>query len=311
VLLRAERARVAAPAVDAVALESAIAADMARMGHSAGLLPIRLREPAGQETVPAETMLDAANLPDYFERAVLDWCADPTIEDKRAAASRFMRRYSHTMAYAALVPLLHGVAFEVGIPRIRFIMSTHPGSSHMPMGVVLDLPGEIVGTDERRTGWPLTVTREVGLDELRALVVRNLVVDHLQVAIDRVIDAVQLAPAVLWTTVAEAVADVYEGYYEGADPATTAEEYARADADKAALLTSAALPGVPGRNPLRNLLEWETVDDPLLPRPVQVRKMCCVNFVIPGRPTPYCRTCGLLSREERATLWRDFVSKRG
>jgi hypothetical protein len=181
----------ATPVADAATLEAAIAASLGRMGHGAIQFPIVFRPPAGYEITPAATMLDAANLRGYFERAVRDWSPDPTIEDKRAAASRFMRRYITSVAIAALMPVLNGAAFDVAIPRARFIMSTFPGQPGMPMGIVLDPPDEIVGATDRRTSWPLTVTREVSLDELRALAVRNLVVDHLQVAIDRVLEVVQ------------------------------------------------------------------------------------------------------------------------
>ena len=33
-----------------------------------------------------------------------------------------------------------------------------------------------------------------------------------------------------------------------------------------------------------------------------------VNYVIPGRTPPYCRTCGLLTPEQRHGQWRDYVN---
>jgi len=294
---------------EAAGIEAAIAASMARMGHLVAEYPIYVRPPEGRETMPAATMIDTAHLRAYFERAIRDWSPDPTIEDERAAASRFMRRYVGSVAIAALVPVLNGVAFDVAIPRVQFVMSTYPGQSDMPMGVVLDLPAEVLGTADRPTPWPLTVSRFVSLDELRATAVRSMINDHLEPAIARVLEAVHLSPKVLWASVAEVVDLIYEGYFEGADPRTSTDEYARAEADKAAVLMVPQLPGIVGPNPMFDLLEWERIDDQRLPRPVHWRKVCCANFVIPGRPTPYCRTCGLLPAEERSRLWREFAAR--
>lgn len=288
--------------LDLAALGPAIAATLSRMGHLVQEYPILFRPPAGYEIVPAVAMIDTANLGRYFERAIRDWTDDPTIEDQRAAASRFMRRYLCSVVIASLVPLLNGIAFDVTVPRVRFVISQYPGQSNLPMGVVLDAPEEVLGATDRQVLWPIAVDRQVSLTELRARAVSNLIVDHVRIVIERVLEVAHVSPRLLWSTVAEAIEGVYEGYFERRDPATTAEEYARADADREAILLSPELPGVPGPSPVADLIGWETIDDPRFPRPVAYRRVCCVNFVIPSRPRPYCVNCPLLSYEERGRL---------
>jgi len=45
-----------------------------------------------------------------LERSILEWTDTPAVEDRRAAASRFLRRYCGTVVSAALIPLGSGVA---------------------------------------------------------------------------------------------------------------------------------------------------------------------------------------------------------
>ena len=51
---------------------------------------------------------------------------------------------------------------------------------------------------------------------------------------------------------------------------------------------------------------WETI--PGFKRPRQVRKICCINYVIPGRPEPYCRSCGIITRDERLMIWGRYAA---
>jgi ferric iron reductase protein FhuF len=122
---------------------------------------------------------------------------------------------------------------------------------------------------------------------------------NLAPAFDSVLRFVQLNPRVLWTTAAEQIELMYENAFEG----LSESEFAPFDADRRLLLFEERLPGRTGPNPLRDLLEWEYAHDPQLPRPLQVRRTCCVCYVIPGR-NAYCRTCGLISAEQRLALWR-------
>jgi hypothetical protein len=62
---------------------------------------------------------------------------------------------------------------------------------------------------------------------------------------------------------------------------------------------------------MRDLLFWEPSTEP--GHRVEVRRVCCANFVVPGRPDVYCRNCGLITPAERLAKWSDWRAsvKRG
>jgi ferric iron reductase protein FhuF len=280
-----------------VSLAQKIADDVARLGRFGAAYPIYLEPPAGYEIVDATDILSQANLRHFSERAITEWTQHPEQEDIRAAASRFMRRYCGSVAMAALLPLAHGVALDVALERISFLIRTE-----MPMGVVIDLAGVPIFTcAERPTHWPVTGECLDTLSGLRAAAVAGLIVRNLAPAFDAVLRFVQLNPRVLWSTAAEQIDLLYENASDG----LSVPEFAPFNADRNVLLFAAQLPGCDGPNPLRDLLEWEDAGDPQFPRPLQVRRTCCVCYVIPGRNT-YCRTCGIISAEQRLALWRSW-----
>ena len=83
------------------------------------------------------------------------------------------------------------------------------------------------------------------------------------------------------------------------------------DADRELMLFGDTLPGIEGKNPMKDLLAWDDFsDDPRFPRPRQVRTVCCANYVVPGRNPRYCRTCGLVSQEQRREYWDRFANDR-
>jgi ferric iron reductase protein FhuF len=280
---------------DHLALGNAIAAGVSRLGRLGAGYPIYLEPRDGYEIVPAADIVSPNNLQTFCERAITEWTEHPAQEDIRAAASRFMRRYCGSVSMAGLLPLAHGVALDVGLERVAFLIRTE-----MPMGVVVDLEGAPIYTcAERPTSWPVAGLRLESLNELRARAIDALFVRHMAPAFESVLRFVHLNPRVLWTTAAEQIDLLYENAFE----ALSESEFAPFDADRRLLLFEEHLPGWTEANPLRGLLEWENANDPLLPRPLQIRRTCCVCYVIPGRNT-YCRTCGLLSAEERLALWR-------
>jgi ferric iron reductase protein FhuF len=285
-------------------LQAAIDAAVARLGRFGGSYPIHLAPPVGHEVVPATETLSDERIRDFSERAILEWTDHPEEEDLRAAISRFMRRYCGSMASAALVPLAAGVALDVALDRISFLIR-----DDMPKGVVLDLGGgeRPIVSPERPTDWPLeaagvAVETVATVAELRRRGLENLVGANLVPAFERVLATVHVSPKLLWSTAAEQIDLLYDNAADGHDAAG----FAPFAADRTAILFGDALPGFDGPHPLAGLLEWETVLDPLFPRPLQVRRICCVNYVVPGRPGKYCRTCGLITPEERLAMWRSW-----
>jgi ferric iron reductase protein FhuF len=273
-----------------------IGASVARLGRFGASYPVYLERPHGYEIVSAKDLLSSSNLRSFCERAITIWTQHPEEEDMRAAASRFMRRYCGSMSMAALLPLAHGVALDVSLERIAFLIRTD-----MPMGVVVDLEGgrHSWTCTQRQTAWPVAGQRLQTLHALRARAMESFLVRNLVPAFDSVLRFAQLNPRVLWSTAAEQIDLLYENAFEQLSEA----EFAPFGADRRLLLFEEQLPGWSGPNPLRDLLEWETVDDPYFPRPLQVRRICCVCYVIPGR-NAYCRTCGLISAEQRLAMWR-------
>jgi hypothetical protein len=283
--------------VSASALGETLATGLQRFGRFARDHPVLVEAPAGVEVIRADRLLDKEFLRRASERAILEWTANPGEEDVRAALSRLWRRYCDSLGMAAVLPLASGVAFDFSFARCSFLMG-----EYMPYGVVVDLEGaELFTCGERPTTWPVQGTRLATVAELRARVQRSLFADHVQVAIDHVLDFVRVSPRMLWTTMAEAVDLAYDAGIDG----HSGEEYAPILEDREAMLFGATLAGVGGPNPMAGTLEWEAI--PGLKRPQQVRLVCCFNYVVPGRPEPYCRTCGIISRDERLMIWGRYA----
>jgi ferric iron reductase protein FhuF len=281
------------------ALGEAIASSVAPLGRFGASYPVYLEPPAGHEIVRAEDILASANLRTFCERAITAWTQHPEEEDVRAAASRFMRRYCGSVVTAALVPLAHGVALDVSLPRMSFLIRTE-----MPMGVVLDLDGaELFTCRDRPTTWPIRARELASTTELREQAIGSLLGNNLVPAFDAVLGYVQLNPKVLWSTAAEQIDLMYENAFAGLGE----RAFVPFGEDRTAILFGDRVAGVPGpgSNPMRDLLEWEDAHDPEFPRPLQVRRTCCVCYVIPGR-NAYCRTCGLISADERLAMWRSW-----
>jgi ferric iron reductase protein FhuF len=262
---------------------------------------VYFRRPACWETVPAEELLRGENLSSHFTRAINEWSDHPSEEDQRAAASRFLRRYVGSIAAATYIPLSAGVPLDVAIPRVHLVIR-----SNLTLGTVIDLAGATVYVSpERPTTWPIEAVSLPSVEELRARALNSLFRDHLVPALERVHFAIGVSWKLIWTTVAECV----EYMYEHARPYCDGAGWAPLDEDRRVIHHADTVPGIEGANPMKGLLEWEDFDDPEVPGPTQVRRVCCVNYVVPGRGTPYCRTCGILPAEERHRLWRQYVAQ--
>ena len=117
-------------------------------------------------------------------------------------------------------------------------------------------------------------------------------------------ETVLLARSVLWAHAVELIDLHYDDAVDHLEP----HEIAANASDREVVLFSETIPGVDGPNPMQGLMDWEMIDDPRFPRPVQVRIGCCLNYLIPGRGS-YCRSCARIEPEERLQLWRAWGGK--
>lgn len=274
-----------------------LVASLKRFGRFGSSYPIYVAAPSGAEVVRTAELFEKENLRRASERAILEWTSHPEEEDVRAAFSRFWRRYCDSLALPLILPLANGVALDFSFARTSFVIS-----GDMPHGVVVDLAGaELFTCDERPSSWTVHGTKLRTAEELRERAQGNVLGQHFQVVIDHVLESVRVSRGMLWAGLAEAI----DLGYDAAVDHYTAEEYAPLKEDRDRLLFGATLPRIPGANPLAGQLKWEHI--PGFKRPQQVRKICCFNYVVPSRPEPYCRTCGVITREERLMIWGRFA----
>ena len=117
---------------------------------------------------------------------------------------------------------------------------------------------------------------------------------------DTVMEHIKVSSQLLWSTAAEQVDGLYENAIDGPD----AGVFAHAAADRELMLFGDSLPGVAGPNPMRDVLFWEPYHEGA--HRIQVRRVCCANFVVPGRTQVYCRNCGLITPAERLAKWDEW-----
>ena len=282
-----------------MSLQTAIYESHQKLGRLGASYAVWLEPPPVWETIPCLELLTTERMTGYFERAILEWSANPSEEDIRAAASRFMRRYLLSVATPTFLALTHGIGWELPLERISVVMRPD-----LALGAVIDLRGlETYTSRERPSEWPVT-GRDVSLDELRDHALRPLFGDVHVRSFDKVLGHVRVSPRLLWSTAAENL----DYYYDNAIAYTEGEERDRYAVDRDLMLFGDTVPGIEGDNPMKGLLAWDDFsDDARFPRPRQVRIVCCANYVIPGRGTKYCRTCGLVSQAERRKSWEQFV----
>jgi hypothetical protein len=291
------------------ALRDVVEAGIDRLGRDGRSHMLYTAPPEGEEVVPALELLTVENLRRAGERAVTAWSAHPSEEDMRAAVSRFWRRYTHCLGLPLLLPVVSGVAVDFSLARTSIVMKAATASAKvadMPGGLVVDLDGaEVLTCDELPMSSPIGETRLGTLRELRERAIANIMRDHFAPAIRRILRFVRVSPNLLWAQVAETVDLEYEYVIDRFTP----EEYAPLAEDRQRILFGETLPGIDGPNPLAGQLEWETI--PGFKRPRHVRKVCCINYVVPGRPEPYCRSCGIITRDERLMIWGRYAATPG
>jgi len=279
--------------VTSAELQSALADAVASVGPLARPYPIYLATPEGAETIAAEELMQRDTLRSYAARAVKEWSDRPLDEDPRAAVSRLIRRYLGSVITAGLVPLVHGIGLDLSPARVRVIMQ-----SDLPQGTVVDVD-EVFVSAERPATWPVRGTDVGSAASLRERVLRPLLA-HLSWTFDSVVANIKVSPHLLWSTAAEQIDLIWEYAIEGQSP----EAFQRARDDRDHLLSSETLPGIGGPNPLRDQLYWEPASDGL--HRIQVRRVCCANFVVPGRTQGYCRNCDLITAERRLVMWDEY-----
>jgi hypothetical protein len=283
-------------------LQAAIYESHQKLGRIGQSYAIWLEPPPVWDTIPALELLSTERMTDFFERSIKSWTNDPKEEDIRAAASRFMRRFLHSVQAPTIVALANGVAWDLTLDRISIVWR-----AELPLGSVIDIRGlETFTTPERPTSWPVQGTPLPTLDDLRDRALLALFGDVHRRSFERVLASVRVSPRLLWSQAAECA----DYYYDYALELLGGEERGRHAADRERILFGDTLPGVEGANPLKQLLAWDDFrDDPRMPqRLLQVRTVCCFNYVIPGRPDKYCRTCGLISEAERRAKWLKYVT---
>ena len=274
-------------------LQSALADAVASVGPLARPYPIYLATPVGAETIAAEELMQRDTLRSFAARAVKEWSDRPLDEDPRAAVSRLIRRYLGSVITAGLVPLVHGIGLDLSPARVRVIMQ-----SDLPQGTVVDVD-EVFVSAERPATRPVRGTDVGSAASLRERVLGPLLA-HLSWTFDSVVANIKVSPHLLWSTAAEQIDLVWEYAIEGQNP----EAFQRAQDDRDYLLASEILPGIAGPNPLRDQLYWEPSSDGL--HRIQVRRVCCANFVVPGRTQGYCRNCDLITAERRLVMWDEY-----
>jgi hypothetical protein len=291
------------------ALRDVVEAGIDRLGRDGRSHMLYTAPPDGEEVVPALELLSIENLRRAGERAVTAWSAHPSEEDMRAAISRFWRRYTHCLGLPLLLPVVSGVALDFSLARTSIVMKAATASekvADMPGGLVVELDGaEVFTCEERPTSSNIVGTRLRTARELRERAIATIMRDHFAAAIERILRFVKVSPNMLWGQVAEAVDLEYEYIVDRFSP----EEYAPFAEDRQRILLGETLPGIDGPSPLAGQLEWETI--PGFKRPRHVRKVCCINYVVPGRPEPYCRSCGIISRDERLMIWGRYAATPG
>ncbi len=268
-----------------------------------------LDDPASPEAVPATRYFE----PDFLRRAIAAshtvdrelLFADPAdhLDDRsevdidlRIAVSRLTRHYTGCLTVAALCALANGVALDLSPRHCRILTRVS-----LPFALVLDDLGEgAVVTGERLTPWKVDAQAAATLAEVRAHAWETLYGRHLAPFFEVVRSLTRVSERLLWTNAAEwvgMVSDSADEYLGGAG-----RPYVE---DRRALLGAPAIPGVPGPNPLRGLVVWDEIDDPMFPHGIHRRHACCLTYRLDDRRGRLCQNCPLLPLDERIELVRE------
>jgi hypothetical protein len=274
-------------------LASAMAAAARSVGPYSQQYPAYLQALPGRELFSLDELVRPEVLRTYAADALSPWSDHPGDEDARAGVSRLARRYVGALTTAVLSALAHGIGIEAPRERARVM-----AQDDLSFGIVLDV-GEVLLCRERPASWPIAGRELRTLDEMRDRVL-GAYLGHCAWLFDQIIETIKVSPRLLWSTAAEQIDFVYE--YAASGPAR--DVFARAQTDRELLLFAERAPGVAVQNPMKDLLRWEAATDgPDAGHRIQVRDVCCMNFVVSGRAQVYCRNCGLVTPPERRAMW--------
>jgi Ferric iron reductase FhuF-like transporter len=215
----------------------------------------------------------------------------------RIAVSRFTRQYASSVSAIALAALAQGVGLDLSARRCRMLYH-----GDVPFRASLDTKEMVpIRCAERPTTWPVDGPIVDTVDELRQYTWQKLYGEHLAPLLGVVRDVTRVSHALVWTNMAEWVGVLSDA----ADEYLSAEDARSVVDDRVAVLEADSLPGVPGPNPLRDRLEWIPYDAPDFPHGAQVRKHCCMTYLLLDRLGRLCSNCGFLPLEERVALSRE------
>jgi ferric iron reductase protein FhuF len=274
---------------------TALAEAVASIGPFGRPYPLFVSPPNGYEVMPVTELLRPEPLRRYAARAVAEWSHHANDEDARAAVSRLMRRYLGSVTTAVLASLAHGLGIDVSPERVGMIVQ-----NDLPQGIVLRVD-EVLVTRERPATWNAQGREVSTLEQLREEVLSKYFA-HLAWSFSEVIASIKVSPQLLWSTAAEQI----DGVYENAADGPAAPVFARAESDRERMLFADRLPGIAAVNPLRDLLFWERAEGPEAGHRIQVRRVCCANFVVPGRAQRYCRNCDIITPQRRIEMWNEW-----
>lgn len=259
-------------------------------------------EPAGAARVSGARLLE-----DQFLRAAIMRArpAEPARgdgsrdEDPRICVSRMSRLYCAALTSIALAGLANGVGIDLSPGRYSVIFKDN-APALVSIGPEYD-GGKVLRCAERPTSWPVGGPVVGTLNELREYTFTNLYARNLGLLFAAATRMVHVPERLLWTNAAEWVAIPMDAAVEYLDPAGAAPFVA----DCRVLLTSDALPGLAGPNPLRGRVEWLPYDGGEPRNGIQTRHLCCLVYLHTDRHGRLCQNCPLLPLPDRAALVRE------
>jgi hypothetical protein len=255
------------------------------------------------EVVAAERFLDL----DYLREAVTRSATTPLRTQAgeehdgeiklNIALSRFTRHYVGSLTVAAMTGLVHGLGLDLSVDRCRIVMW-----SNLPFALVLDADDtQIVTCSERPSPWPTGGRTVSDMVALRQAVWRKLYAEHITPLFARARELTNVSTNTMWSNAAEWVACISDGALEYAG-IEAAEPFT---AERVALLNAESLPGVPGSNPLRDLVEWVPSEEDDFPLGVLTRVHCCMTYLLPEKLGRLCANCPFLPLDDRIALFRE------
>lgn len=217
--------------------------------------------------------------------------------DLRLAVSRFTRHYTASLTAVAQAALARGVGLDLSPAHCRLVIWRD-----LPFRTILTLDDQdVVTCEDRPPSWPVQGRSVATVEELREHVWRPLYAGHIAPLFERVRQITRVTRGLMWTNAAEWVGIVSDAAEEYLGPG----EAGPFVADRKALLETPTLPGIEGRNPLLERLDWVPSGEAAHPQHVQTRRTCCGTYLIADRGGRLCQGCPFMPLEDRVALIRE------